>query len=261
MRSLVAAVGLVACGSPAQPVVEPSAPTGERCDPLGAPTLVRNAGAAVLQYWELEDRPVLYSPVLPDDPMYARFRAAIHAAKADIEHPIADAPVAKSDEERELWRKEDANKALAYSGRGGEIRPIHCLEAALFAYQNARYSELTQPTELMASIVAKQVAGKRMLRVYFTAGDTMFPPKQLYAFPEVERDIAMGWEYLVMLHNHTVQKHGDQPALGVTVPSASDIQLLRHLAEDDKLQSGWVTNGVYTIEVPASAFGTYVARE
>jgi hypothetical protein len=44
-------------------------------------------------------------------------------------------------------------------------------------------------------------------------------------------------------------------------PGTSDVQLLRGLAEDLHLRAGWVTNGVYTIEIPATAFDQYVTRD
>ena len=37
----------------------------------------------------------------------------------------------------------------------GEVRRIRCLEAALFALQDSRYSQLTQPTEFVANILRR----------------------------------------------------------------------------------------------------------
>jgi hypothetical protein len=99
------------------------------------------------------------------------------------------------------------------------------------------------------------------LKVYFGAGDTMFPPKTVYGFDEVGTAVADGWELWVVLHNHTVQENNGQPALGVPVPSTSDIDLLRNLSSDLGLQSAWVTNGFFTIDVPATALGLYLGRE
>jgi hypothetical protein len=89
----------------------------------------------------------------------------------------------------------------------------------------------------------------------------MFPPKSLYPFPDIAADVAQGWDFTVMLHNHTIRRRGDRPALGVTSPSTSDVQLLRGLAADLKLRAAWITNGVYTIEIPAAALERYVTRE
>ena len=86
--------------------------------------------------------------------------------------------------------------------------------------------------EYLPSILRKQVGGKQLLRVYFGAGDMLFPPKQYYGLDEVKVDVAAGWEWVTMMHDHTVRKHGDLPALGVTTLSTSDVQLVRNLVED-----------------------------
>lgn len=241
---------------------QPSAPApAPACAIAGEPTLVRRDGAAVLERWDLDESPVLFQPVLPADPGYAAFRTAIRQAGAELEHPIADPPEPRDDAERELWRREDRNRELAYSGRAGTIRPIRCLEAWFFARQHARTSQLTSPTEFLLSVLERQIGGHRRLRLYFTSGDQLFPPKSLYPFPDIAADVAQGWDFTVMLHNHTIRRRGDRPALGVTSPSTSDVQLLRGLAADLKLRAAWITNGVYTIEIPAAALEQYVTRE
>jgi len=237
-------------------------PAEKVCAIAGEPVVVRRDGDAVLERWEIEAAPVLFEPVLPVDAAYAAYRAAIREAGAELEHPIADAPVPRDEAERELWRREDRNREVAYSGRAGRIRPIHCLEAWSFARQHARLSELASPTEFMLSVLERRAGvGRRMLRLYFAAGAQMFPPRSVYPFGEIAADVAQGWEFTAMLHNHTIRRRGDRHALGVTSPSASDVQLLRGLAEDLRLRAGWITNGVYTIEIPAAAFDQYVTRD
>jgi hypothetical protein len=256
MPKWLLAIALAGCSAaPARPP-----PPADRCAFGVESTVIRRDDKSILERWELVERPIFYEPTLPDDAAYAAYRRAIHDAHGDVEHPVADAPEPKTDEERELWRREDLNREVSYSGRGGQIRPIQCLEALLFARQNARYSELAQPTEYLASILRKQIGGKQLLRVYFGAGDMMFPPKRYYGLDEVKVDVAAGWEWVTMMHDHTVRKHGDLPALGVTTLSTSDVQLVRNLVEDG-LRGARVTNGFFTIDVPASAFVLYTTRE
>ena len=88
----------------------------------------------------------------------------------------------------------------------------------------------------------------------------MFPPKGFYGFDEIEQDLAAGWEFWTVLHNHTVQRNKGEPALGVPAPSTSDVDLLRNLAKEMGLQSAWITNGFFTIEIPARAFKHYLGR-
>lgn len=231
------------------------------CELPGAPAVVRRVAAAILERWDIDATPALFEPVLPPDPGYAAYRAAIRQAGAELVHPIADPPAVQGDAERELWRREDRNRELAYSGDAGAIRPIHCLEALFFARQHARHDQLAAPTEfLLAVLERRDGGGRRRLRLYFAAGDQMFPPKSVYPFPDVAADVAAGWDFTVLLHNHTIRRRGDRPALGVTAPSTSDVEILRGLAAELRLRAAWVTNGVYTIEIPAVAFARYSTR-
>jgi hypothetical protein len=251
--------------APQPGALQPGEPTREpvdaRCALPSAPVVLRQEGASVLQYWQLEDSEFWFQPILPDDPAYLAYRAAIREAGGDVMRPVADEPEPDDAQQREVVRRERLNAEVAYSGRAGSIRPIHCLEALLFAYQNNRYSQIEHPTEFLASIVRKDVAGRPMLRVFFSASDMMFPPKAFYGFDEIEKQMAEGWRHWVLLHNHTVQSNQGRVALGVPAPSTSDIHLFRNLSRDRGLDQAWVTNGFFTIEVPARDFGVFHARE
>jgi len=249
-----------ATGASSASSARPAEPA-KACALPGEPIVVRRDGAASLERWDVDADPVLFSSVLPADPGYTAYRDAIRAASAELEYPVADPPVPRDDAERDVWSREAQNQVIAYSGRAGTIRPIQCLEAWFFARQHVRHSQLTSPTEFILSVLEKREGGRRRLRLYFSGGDQMFPPQSVYGFDVVAADVAQGWEYLAAVHNHTIQRHGDRPALGVTVPSTSDVQLLRHLAADLKLRAAWVTNGVYTIEVPAAALARYLTRD
>jgi hypothetical protein len=199
---------------------------------------------------------VWFSETLPDAPGYLAFRAAIRAAGGDQIRPVADAPQPKDEAERDLWRREDFNAALMY-GDAGEVRRIRCLEAALFAVQDARYSQLTQPTEFIANILRRD----DRFKIYFGASDTMFPPTSVHGFEQVASDIAAGWQYWVILHNHTVRMHDGKPALGMPAPSTNDVQLFRALITKFGLREVWVTNGLYTGVVSSENLGRFSTRE
>jgi hypothetical protein len=246
-------LAMVACGG-AKPAPGAS-PAAARCE-LPEPTVLRREGKSVLQVWELSAAAVWFGTTTPHAPGYLAYRAAIRAAGGDRARPVADPPQPKDDAERELWRREDHNAALMYA-TGGEVRPIRCLEAALFALQDARYSELTRPTEFVAHILRRD----DRLKVYFAASDVMFPPKDFYGRQEVAADVAAGWEYWVVLHNHTVRTLDGKPALGVPAPSTSDVQLFKGLVEDLGLREVWVTNGMYTGIVHSENLGQFNTRE
>ena len=184
------------------------------------------------------------------------YRAAIRAAGADLARPVADPPRPRNDAERELWRREHRNVALMYEG-GGEVRRVWCLEAALFAFQDARYSQLTRPTEFAAHVLRRD----ERIKVYLGASDQMFPPKRFYGLDEVAADVAAGWEHWVVLHNHTVQTLAGKPALGVPAPSTSDVELFRGLIARLGLREVWVTNGMFTGVVPSEKLSQFSTRE
>lgn len=227
----------------------------ERCAFPSEPTVVYAQDNALLQYWEFEERAVWSGSVLPADSAYVQYRRFIEEADAAVAQPAQYVP--EEERNQDGWQRELHNVAQAYSGEAGHLRPVQCLDALLFAYQHARYAQTEQPTEFLASVLRQNVEGRVMLRVYFGAGEALFPPKQVYGFDEVARAVAAGWEYQAMLHNHTLQQAAGEIRLGVPAPSVSDVHLLRNLVADYGLRAAWVTNGFYTLEIPAASLGHY----
>jgi hypothetical protein len=96
--------------------------------------------------------------------------------------------------------------------------------------------------------------------VVFGAGLEMFVPREVYGLDVVEQRLDEGWSYWYAIHNHTLQRNGDLLALGVPVPSTSDIGLNRSLAERFGLDSVRVTNGFYTFRASIDELGRFRAR-
>lgn len=214
----------------------------------------------MLLRWEFEDEPVFARQVLPPDSAYLEYRAAIRAEGADRPWPVSDAPTPGSDAEAELWRAENVNAEFARTGRAGAVAPITCLDALLFAHQNARASQLARPTEFLASILVLEAEGERHVAVVFGASQEMYPPKSVYGFDLVHDYVARGWRYAYALHNHTIQRNGDRLALGTPALSTSDVQLTRSLVETSGLESARVTNGFYTYAVMSRDLGRLRSR-
>jgi hypothetical protein len=254
-RCAVAMLLVLACGSASSAQERPALARAERCQ-LPPTTEVHQEGNAVLATWEMPDSALWLSETLPENARFVAFRAAIVEAGGDNPRPQADPPRITTDADRELWRREDANAALVHAD-GGEVRRIRCLEAALFARQHDRYSQLTQPTEFIAHVLRR---GNR-LRVYFGAGNAMFPPRSVYGTDRVGTDVAAGWEYWATLHNHTVRSLNGRPALGVPAPSTSDVQFFRSLVSSLGLREVWVTNGMYTGIVSAELLPKFHTRD
>ncbi len=243
-----------------------SAPLGskvvvdDRCVFKTAATLVKQEGNAVLEVWQLEEAPVLAEAVLPRNAALAAYRKTMIEAGANLRRPVADAPSPKNASEALLWQREAENAEVAFGGSGGDVRKIQCLEALLFAQQNQRYSQISQPTEFIASVLRKRINGRVILKAYLSGSDQMFPPKGFYGFDEVEADVADGWSFWFLLHNHTVQMNQGELALGTPTLSTSDADLHRGLAERLGVGSARITNGFFTAEIPAEHFRLYNGR-
>lgn len=233
--------------------------TARSCHFPSYPTVVKAPDNGLLQYWKLEKSALWLGPLLPTDSAYVRYRRRIEEAGADLAQPVQYVP--EPERNSEQWRRELHNVETAYSGQAGTLRPVRCLEALLFAYQNTRHSQLERPTEFIASVLRKRIEGRTIFRLYFGAGDELFPPKEVYGFDEVERDVASGWEYVAMLHNHTIQDAGGELRLGVPAPSIADVQLLNSLVEDYGLERAWITNGLYTLDLSATDLAQYLGPE
>jgi hypothetical protein len=222
--------------------------------------MVREDGSAVLVVWTVPAEPVYSEFVLPADSAYLAYRAAIRADGTDRRNPIADEPTPTAEVDATVMRDEAVNRDLAQRGEVGVVAPIRCLDALLFTFQHARFSQLTHPTEFVASVLRKEMGDGIRLTVVFGAGEEMFPPKSVYGFDVATDSAAQGWEYWYVLHNHTIQRNGDRLALGAPALSTSDVQLMRNLARDAGLGSARVTNGFYTYTVPVGELGRLRSR-
>jgi len=207
-------------------VALPSTAWGQLAIPIAgelpAPEVLLSEGGAILQRWELIEQPLWSSDTLPRAAGYVTYRSAVRDAGGDDPRPAVDVPAVQAEAEREVWRREQANVALMYAG-GGEVRAVSCLEAALFALQDARFPQLTRPSEFIGHILRKD--GR--LKIYF----------------------------------HLLQRRAGTLTLGVPVPSTSDVDLLSELVARLGLREVWVTNGVYTGVVSAANLVRFTGRQ
>jgi hypothetical protein len=199
----------------------------------------------VLKVWTFPLEEVHSRSVLPDDAGLLAWRTAIRTDGAVEKQPALSLPPARDDNEARIWANESFNNDLAYRGEAGSIEPVTCLDALLFAEQNARIPQLRSPTEFLASVLRRERPGGEEVAVVFGAGSEMFPPRSVHGIEIVDEHVADGWRFWYMLHNHTRQSSG---ALGVPVPSTSDVQFVRRLAQVRGLERVRVTNGFYTFD-------------
>jgi hypothetical protein len=222
-------------------------------------TVVRAEDGAVLETWELALADVA-TDALPDEPGFLEYRAAIERDGANLRRPVADPPVIDSEELADVWRDEFLNNDLVFDGGVGSVDAITCLDALLFARQAGRVSQVSRPTEFLASVLRRETIGGTRLLVVFGAGEEMFVPRDFYGLDVVEERLAEGWALWYAIHNHTTQRNGERLALGVPVPSTSDVRLLRSLQAELGLDSLRVTNGFYTFRAAVDDLSEFRAR-
>ena len=197
-------------------------------------------GGRLLQVWEVPDRRVWWSKVPPAG--YADFRARV------ARH------VPQHDPRRLLTEASGANNAVVLAAPRGWIRPANCLEMLLQQTQDRRIDTFVAPTEFVGFIL-RSPEGRR-LRVYFyTVNDDGIGRAAPVTDP-VKRDRAAGWTVLAGLHNHNF--HPGQPELnGPLGPSGPDAQFNANFAEAAGMREAWITNGIDSVHIPASAFGRF----
>ncbi|MEM9055829.1 MAG: hypothetical protein AAGD86_00040 [Pseudomonadota bacterium] len=260
-RAALLALCAALCGCAAQPpAATADAPSTIPCRWPTAPSVRLERDGLVLKVWTFAERAVFASAALPADAAYAAYRARLDAAGAIVRQPALVVPPLSEQSQPDVWRDETLNNAAVYRGDVGTLQPITCLDALLFAEQNARFPQLETPTEFLASVLRRTTAEVTELTVVFGAGAELFPPKAVYGLDVVQEYRAQGWQFWYMIHNHTLQRDGDAVVLGVPAPSSSDVRFARSLADSHGLQRVRVTNGFYTFDAAVSDLASLRAR-
>lgn len=197
-------------------------------------------GGRLLQVWEMDDAPVWWSLTEPAGYAAVRVRFAAHAGETNPVQLLGQVP----------W----TNNRVVAAHAADWIRPINCLEMLLQQTQDARVPMTHTPTEFM-SVVLRSPDDQR-LRVYFyTINDSVIGRATPVSAPATA-DVRAGWKALGALHNHAF--HPGQPELnGPVAPSKPDAEFNTNFAESAGLAEAWITNGLDTARIPASAFGLF----
>lgn len=252
-------LGLLACVACArnQPAAAP--PPARVACALPAPEVLHADGAVVTYRWELGDADRWLAAAPRVGPATEALRAAIRARVPDVSpDAILDRQIARyagTADPVELG--EVHNATLVRSRRGGRLRAMTCLEAALYELQTTRFPQASHPTELQAFVLRH---GAR-LAVYFIAGDRPFPPKATHAMPAIERELAAGWRLWAHVHNHTFEFTDDRhAALGTPAPSTNDVHYYKNVAEELRLERIVVINGFDAVELSVAELALLQGR-
>jgi hypothetical protein len=246
LNRLILAIGLV--------LAAPRA-FAQRCAIEARPLVLETSGnthavgARLAQVWEVDAAPVFWTTQPPATGSYPAFVAALRASGVDT-NPVsllrrkAALPETSSGDAR--------NDSLLARESSDWIHPINCLEMLLIGIQHERIDLLRQSTEFVA-FVLRSSDGRRLRIYYYTRNEDGIGSVGAILAP-VARDSRDGWIVIANLHNHNFRV--GQPDLNAVVsPSLPDAQLYQTLATSYQLREAWITNGLHTARIPASAFG------
>jgi len=192
-------------------------------------------GSRLLQTWEFAEAPVWWSKAEPAG--YGAFRAR------------AKRLARETDPVKLLGQTPSANNRLVAENARAWIAPATCLEKLL---QDRRSDTFSAPTEFV-SLVLRSADGAR-LRVYFYTVNQDGIGRASPISEPAAADHQAGWTVLGALHNHNFHP-GDARQNSPLAPSLPDAQFNVNMAREAGLQSAWITNGLHTAHIPASAFG------
>lgn len=199
-------------------------------------------GGRLLQLWEVPDDPVLWSETVPEAGDCRRFRGEL------AERRIETDPV------RLLERSPTENNRMVIDHAGDWIRPATCLEMLMFGHQHGRLDIFETPSEF-ASIILRSADGQRLRIYYYTMNHDGIGRMDPIAEPALA-DRRDGWEVLVVLHSHVF--HPGQPQVdGIPAPSEPDADFHMRFHAGSGMREARITNGVHTVIMPASSFGSF----
>ncbi|WP_428265738.1 hypothetical protein [Haliangium sp.] len=245
----IAAGGAPAClpaTAPAPAEAEASEPA-DACRWPEASTVLSERDGVLHQVWEFDLAPVLTSTAQPNSEPLRRFRVEVADRLAALNPPLGLDPAALLAYEADSHGEGD-NVAAVASGRAGRIRSITCLESLLLAIQAERKPMIEQPTELAAFILRRRSEGGHVhLRIYYSTADQPGLKMSPAIMDPLEADVAQGWTFWVMLHNHNFFFDQEPVQVGVPAPSKTDVELLRVFRDQLGLRQAWITNGFHTL--------------
>ena len=218
------------------------------------PIVQHRDGDELHQYWLLADRPDLWETVAPVHESLTRYREQVREILPDTS-PLG---LIRSNRQLNPWLEreypaEGRINRLVEAGVGRH-RPMNCLESHLLAYQAARFPLYEQPSEIVALIVKRSDASGDLVKVYIAADNDAIVPKPNWAVESVEIDVAEGWRFHSVFHNHTFDHSEERSLVPVAAPSASDLQVSVALDERLGLEYVLVTDGFSTLELTSDEF-------
>jgi hypothetical protein len=216
--------------------------------------IIDSSGYVIHQLWEIPNDPALWQKDFPAFPSFQQYEQSLidHFGQAKLD----SVRLARSQKTGAYGTSGDQNNAqLVLDGKAGAIRPINCLEAHLLNFQLQRFPLFDHPTEFGAFILKKD----SLLRIYYSASDQPWPPKDHIIQPKIDQDIQNGWKLFGHLHNH--YNSAEEDYLGVLAPSMADAHYFKGKKEGFGLEKAFITNVFHTVEIDSSDFHLFSAHQ
>lgn len=193
-------------------------------------------GSKILQVWDIQDHPILWSKA--DPPNYQAFRRRVIALmkNADPVHLLRANPSRNNDlvaDNAKLW-----------------VKPATCLQKLLHQVQHERLDTLETPTEYAAVLLHQS---PQRLRIYYYSNNQNGIGRMNAITQPVAQAHQDGWRVIAGLHNHNFRPD-DAQLNGAVAPSLPDAQFNIRFAAQVGMAQAWITNGLDTAEIPGSAF-------
>lgn len=209
------------------------------------PIVLHQEGPEIHQYWEFENNAGLWETDFQIPAAIQSFRDSLMMAigSDSLEFMLKRERTQRAKGELSLDSLD--NWQIVHQGYAGKIRDINYLEAQILNYQLSRYPLLSHPTEFHGFIV--QNSDSNLIRVYISASDTPFPPREHRVKDKVRELVKVGWELRFHLHNH--YREPEENYLGAMGPSMADAHYYKNLHKSIGLEKALVTNGYTTCEM------------
>ena len=215
------------------------------------PVVEHEDGDELHQRWILEDRPDLWVAAAPTFEPLERYRERVRSLLPDTS-PLG---LIRANRERNPWleREHPAEARInrLVEGGLGEHRAMSCLESQILALQARRFPLYELPSETLALLLKRSDEDGDRLQVYIAADHDTTVPRPELAIEWVETQVAAGWRFFAVFHNHTFSHSEDRPLIPVAAPSASDVQVSVGLAKRLGLERIFVSDGISTLELTA----------
>jgi len=221
-----------------------------------APVVLETKGKEIFQYWQLENKSLLWATDLGQVTALKSYRDSLEIVLGKESFDRAVKKEASQSNTADTLPSENGdliNARLVHSGRVGKIRAVNFLEAQLLNYQLSRYPLLSHPTEFHGFILTNDSLNQ--VRVYFAASDQPWPPKPTVILESIKMDLKQGWNLKYHLHNHYEPKINNY--VGILAPSLADAQFFGFLSEDFNLGNALITNGFNSVEIARKEFAKF----